>query len=95
METNEVTHYSQDIQANFFAALEGKPVSIAGRIMTKRGHGKSLARLPYIQDSKGRIQVYIRQTVSARRIIKIFQELDIGDIIGVSGRSTQNLGPGR
>jgi len=78
----EVTHYSQDIQTNF-AALEGKPVSVAGRIMTKRGHGK--AGFAHIQDSKGRIQVYIRQDSVGEQNYKIFQELDIGDIIGVSG----------
>ncbi|NMB40853.1 MAG: lysine--tRNA ligase [Firmicutes bacterium] len=78
----KVTHSSQEISTEF-AALEGKQTSTAGRIMTKRGHGK--AGFAHIQDSQGRIQVYARQDNIGENDYKFFQSLDIGDIIGVTG----------
>jgi len=81
-EKYEVTHYSEEVRSNF-AALEGKEVKIAGRIMTRRGHGK--ASFAHIQDSRGRIQVYIRQDHVGERNYRLFQELDIGDIVGITG----------
>lgn len=81
-EKYEVTHYSEEVRSNY-AALEGKEVKIAGRIMTRRGHGK--ASFAHIQDSRGRIQVYIRQDHVGERNYRLFQELDIGDIVGITG----------
>lgn len=81
-EKYEVTHHSQSIHAKF-TGLEGKTVSIAGRIMTKRGHGK--ASFAHIQDSEGRIQLYIRQDSVGEEKYDLFQNLDIGDIIGATG----------
>lgn len=81
-EKYKVTHSSQDIRLNF-AALEGKQVSTAGRIMTRRGHGK--AGFAHIQDGQGRVQIYIRQDNVGKPDYKLFQGFDVGDIIGVTG----------
>ncbi|MFH1825964.1 MAG: lysine--tRNA ligase [bacterium] len=58
-------------------------VSIAGRIMTKRGHGK--ASFATIQDQSGRIQIYCKQDVVGAEKYDIYRKLDMGDIIGVKG----------
>lgn len=57
-------------------------VSIAGRIMTKRGHGK--ASFATIQDESGKVQIYARQDVIGEKY-ELYSKLDIGDIIGVKG----------
>ena len=54
----DVTHHTQDIKDNF-DALEGKPVSVAGRLMSKRGMGK--VSFCDLQDKTGRIQLYARK----------------------------------
>ena len=54
----DVTHHTQDIRDNF-DALEGKPVSVAGRLMSKRGMGK--VSFCDLQDKTGRIQLYARK----------------------------------
>ncbi|MFA6431308.1 MAG: lysine--tRNA ligase [Candidatus Margulisiibacteriota bacterium] len=59
-------------------------VSIAGRLMTKRGHGK--ASFATLQDETGRIQVYGKQDVIGEEKYAIYQKLDMGDIIGVKGK---------
>src|SRR3989339_1719499 len=58
-------------------------VSLAGRIMTKRGHGK--ASFATIQDETGRVQVYARQDVIGPESYDLYTKIDIGDFIGVSG----------
>lgn len=58
-------------------------VSIAGRIMAKRGMGK--ASFAHIQDLSGRIQIYVRQDTVAEDKFTAFSLLDLGDIVGVSG----------
>lgn len=58
-------------------------VSLAGRIMQKRGMGK--ASFAHIQDITGRIQIYVRQDKLSEAIYRAFAILDIGDIIGVKG----------
>ena len=65
--------------------LEGKNVSVslAGRIMTKRGKGK--AGFAHIQDLTGQIQVYVRQDAIGEENYQIFDSSDLGDIIGVTG----------
>ncbi|MFK9094936.1 lysine--tRNA ligase [Bacillus salipaludis] len=65
--------------------IEGKNVSVtlAGRIMTKRGKGK--AGFAHIQDLQGQIQVYVRQDAIGEEQYKVFDSADLGDIIGVSG----------
>lgn len=63
---------------------EGKEaVSYAGRIITKRGHGK--AAFIHLQDETGKIQIYAKEDVLGKDKYKIFQKLDIGDIIGIKG----------
>lgn len=78
----ELTHHSRDI-INNFEELEGKIVSIAGRIMAIRKHGK--ASFAHIQDRYGKIQIYIRYDEVGKDAYEIFDMLDIGDIIGVIG----------
>lgn len=58
-------------------------VTIAGRIMTKRGHGK--ASFAHLQDETGRIQIYAKQDVIGQDKYEIYRKLDMGDIIGVTG----------
>ena len=76
------THLSNDIIENF-ESFEGKNVSIAGRIMSVRLMGK--AAFCHIQDSKGRIQVYLRKNEIGEQSFELFKILDIGDVVGVSG----------
>jgi len=58
-------------------------VSIAGRIMTKRGKGK--AGFAHIQDLSGQIQIYVRQDAVGEEAYAIFNSADLGDIVGVKG----------
>ncbi|WAM31190.1 lysine--tRNA ligase [Caldicellulosiruptor naganoensis] len=77
------THYSMEIKENF-EQLEGQFVSVAGRILSKRGHGK--ASFVDILDSKGKIQIYIKIDEVGEEKYQEFKEYyDIGDIIGVKG----------
>ena len=76
------THHSEQIRDNF-EELEGKDVSIAGRMMFKRVMGK--ASFCNIQDSDGRIQVYVARDEIGEDPYKGFKKMDIGDIIGVKG----------
>jgi len=59
------------------------PVTLAGRIMTKRGKGK--AGFSHIQDVSGQIQIYVRKDAIGDEAYAFFNKADIGDIIGVSG----------
>jgi lysyl-tRNA synthetase class 2 len=77
-----VTHTSQEILQGF-TEIEGRTVKIFGRIMTKRGHGK--AGFAHIQDSMGLIQIYARQDRMGKEAYQLYQDLDIGDIIGLTG----------
>lgn len=77
-----VTHNSQEVRENF-EQLDGQAVSLAGRIMTRRGHGK--ACFAHIQDGEGQLQVYSRLDNVGDELYTLFQNLDIGDIIGCSG----------
>ena len=76
------THTSKDIRDNY-DALEGKDVSIAGRIMSKRIMGK--ASFCTIQDSAGKIQSYVSTNDLGEENYKEFKTYDIGDIIGITG----------
>ena len=66
-----------------FESLEGKTVSIAGRIMSKRGMGK--ASFIDVSDATGRVQSYVRQDHVGAEDYADFKKWDIGDIIGVTG----------
>ena len=76
------THTSEEIKDNY-DELEGKDVTIAGRIMAKRIMGK--ASFCHIQDSEGKIQSYVSINELGEESYKAFKEDDIGDIIGITG----------
>ena len=78
----DVTHTSGQIRDNY-DELEGKDVTIAGRMMAKRIMGK--ASFCHIQDSEGRIQSYVSINELGEESYKQFKEDDIGDIIGITG----------
>lgn len=79
----ERTHLSKNIIEGF-AGLENEIVSIAGRIMAKRGHGK--ASFAHVQDLSGQIQIYVRLDDVGAATYDLFTKLDIGDLIGVKGK---------
>lgn len=78
----ERQHHAADIIKNF-TEYEDKQVSLAGRIMSKREHGK--ASFAHIQDITGQIQFYIRQNDVGEETYSLFTMLDIGDIVGIEG----------
>ena len=76
------THHSNEIKDNY-EALEGKAVSVAGRLMSKRIMGK--ASFCHVQDLGGTIQVYVARDNVGEEEYRGFKKLDIGDIVGVEG----------
>lgn len=78
----QVTQVSQDILEDF-DGYEGKQVSIAGRIQTKRVMGK--ASFCHIQDRNGQIQGYFRKDTLGEEAYDEFKHYDLGDIVGVQG----------
>ena len=78
----DATHHSQEIK-DVFDELEGKSVSVAGRIMSKRVMGK--ASFCNIQDLKGNIQSYVARDNIGEESYKDFKKMDIGDIVGIKG----------
>lgn len=75
-------HHTTDITDNY-DVFEGKEVTVAGRVMSKRGHGK--ISFMDIQDMKGRIQILSKIDELGEEAYKIISYLDMGDIIGVEG----------
>lgn len=82
IEKYEYTHHSTTIKDKF-EELEEETVSVAGRIMSRRGHGKVC--FMDLQDSKGKIQIFIKMDVIGKEEYEHLNLLDIGDIIGVKG----------
>ena len=78
----DVTHHTQDIKDSF-DAMEGQSVSVAGRLMSKRGMGK--VSFCDLQDKTGRIQIYARKDEMDEDNYNRFKKYDIGDIVGVKG----------
>lgn len=78
----DATHHTSDIKDSF-DELEGKRVSIAGRLMSKRIMGK--ASFCNIQDLKGNIQAYVARDFVGEEAYKDFKKFDIGDIVGIKG----------
>ena len=78
----DVSHHSTDIKENF-DSLEGKTVTVAGRLMSKRVMGK--ASFCNIQDLKGNIQSYVARDCVGEEEYKAFKKMDIGDIVGLKG----------
>lgn len=78
----DVTHHSTEIKDQF-EALEGKEVSVAGRIMQKRVMGK--ASFCNVQDLQGNLQSYVARDSIGEDFYKDFKKMDIGDIVGIKG----------
>ena len=78
----DVTHHSTEIKEQY-DALEGKSVSVAGRLMSKRIMGK--ASFCNLQDLKGSIQCYVARDDVGEEAYKDFKKMDIGDIVGLKG----------
>ncbi|MBS5215521.1 MAG: lysine--tRNA ligase, partial [Clostridiales bacterium] len=78
----DVTHHSTEVKEGF-EELEGKTVTIAGRMMSKRVMGK--ASFCNVADLKGNIQSYVARDSIGEESYKEFKKLDIGDIIGLTG----------
>ena len=76
------TAWSCEIKENY-EAFENKTVSVAGRIMSKRGMGKAI--FCHIKDDRGLLQLYVRSDAVSEQEFMDFRKYDIGDIIGVSG----------
>ena len=74
--------WSKDIKENYDAFAD-KPVSVAGRILSKRGMGKAI--FCHIKDDRGQIQLYVRSDAVSETEFADFRKYDIGDIIGVGG----------
>jgi len=78
----DVTHHSLEVKDNF-ESLEGKTVSVAGRMMSKRIMGK--ASFCNVQDLEGSIQAYVARDSLGEDAYKDFKKMDIGDIVGITG----------
>ncbi|MCK4260640.1 MAG: lysine--tRNA ligase [Halanaerobiales bacterium] len=76
------THHSIEIKEGF-DEIEGKEVSVAGRLMLIRGQGK--ASFAELTDMSGRIQIYVRKNIIGEELYELFIKMDIGDVIGVTG----------
>jgi lysyl-tRNA synthetase class 2 len=86
----ERTHLAADIIKEYDQftkeelAEKNIPAVVAGRIMTKRGKGK--AGFAHIQDMSGQIQLYVRQDAIGEEKYAMYKTLDLGDVVGVSGK---------
>ena len=76
------THHASEIKGDF-EAFEGKEVSVAGRMMSKRIMGK--ASFCNLQDLSGNIQSYVTRDDLGEEAYASFKKLDIGDVIGIKG----------
>ena len=85
----EVSHMSEALKAAYGHMTHDEleeaqiPVTVAGRIMTKRGKGK--AGFMHIQDKEGKLQIYVRQDKVGEENYQLFKKADIGDIVGIEG----------
>ena len=78
----DVSHHAQEVKDQF-DQLEGQTVSLAGRLMSKRGMGK--VSFCDLKDKSGRIQIYARKDEMDEEAYDRFRKYDIGDIVGVKG----------
>lgn len=85
----EITRYDVDTHTadikDDFDAYEGREVSVAGRLMSKRVMGK--ASFGNIQDKSGNIQIYVARDDLGEESYKEFKRMDIGDIVGLKGKA--------
>ena len=80
----DVSHHSCDVVSQFEdLTVSQDEVSVAGRLMVIRGHGK--AAFADVSDSKGRIQIYVKLDVVGREAFELWKLFDIGDFIGIKG----------
>lgn len=80
----ERTHFVEDLRRNVAALMEQEaPVSIAGRVMALRKHGKAI--FADVQDRSGKIQVYVKADLLGEESFAVFRTVDVGDWIGVEG----------
>lgn len=79
------THLAGDVIDNF-GKLEssGEVVSVSGRLMSIRGHGKT--GFAHLQDLQGKLQIYVRKDLVSELVFAIFEQLDIGDHVGAKGK---------
>jgi lysyl-tRNA synthetase class 2 len=77
-----VTHHAEKVENNF-DELEDEEVKLAGRLMAIRTHGK--ASFADLMDMSGQVQLYVKQNNIGEDRYEFFQDLDLGDIIGVTG----------
>ncbi len=80
------TEMISDVRANFTAPPEGEygpEVTVAGRLMAKRGMGKSI--FADLKDSSGKIQLFVGRSEIGEEAFALFRKLDIGDIVGIKG----------
>jgi lysyl-tRNA synthetase class 2 len=87
--TFPVTHQAGDLLTRYATADDAalaaaEPVTVAGRILSLRSHGK--ASFAHIKDRTGRIQIYVRQDTVGEAAYHLFRRIDIGDFLGVGGR---------
>jgi len=78
----DVSHHAADVH-NDYEGFEGKNVSVAGRLMAIRYHGK--ACFADLDDISGRIQIYVKADEVGAERYDLFSSFDVGDIVGVSG----------
>ena len=78
----DVTSHSQEIKDNY-GSMEGKEVTVAGRMMFKRVMGK--ASFCNVQDLQGNIQAYVARDSIGEESYKDFKKYDVGDILGIKG----------
>ncbi len=78
----DVTNKAQEIKDNY-AEFEGKRVSVAGRLMSKRGMGK--VGFCHLADLTGQIQLFVKKDLLGEEEYAIFKKYDIGDIVGAEG----------
>jgi len=81
-EKYEVTHHAAEVENNF-DELEEKEVQLAGRLMAIRTHGK--ASFADLMDMSGKVQLYIKQNNIGEDRYEFFQDLDLGDLVGITG----------
>ncbi|TDP88814.1 lysyl-tRNA synthetase class II [Halanaerobium saccharolyticum] len=81
-EKYEVTHHAAEVENNF-EELEEKEVKLAGRLMAIRTHGK--ASFADLMDMTGKVQLYVKQNNIGEERYEFFQDLDLGDLVGITG----------
>lgn len=81
-EKYQTTHHAAEVENNF-EELEEKEVKLAGRLMAIRTHGK--ASFADLMDMSGKVQLYVKQNNIGEERYEFFQDLDLGDLVGITG----------